>query len=185
MWSPSWISGFRLLTRDYHLYNTEGISSTHKYGCSRWNFVPNYCRTDRRCCMLYAVRKLYLLPPVLSQHIGYLVDTRLVMSSPSCSPVIFRKSHQSVSANSKRLKNGVSKWRSGVFHPPICNTEVWHEHVINLFVIVGSSSAQDSQFETLQQILIDLNTDNNMSIFVAPAIYGYYLPITTMKIEYI
>ena len=115
MWSPSWISGFRLLTRDYHLYNTEGISSTHKYGCSRWNFVPNYCRTDRRCCMLYAVRKLYLLPPVLSQHIGYLVDTRLVMSSPSCSPVIFRKSHQSVSANSKRLKNGGSKCWSGVF----------------------------------------------------------------------
>ena len=63
------------------------------------------------CCMLYAVHKLYLLLPVLSHHIGYqLVDARLVLFSPSCSPVNFRKSNQSVSVNSKkkRLKSGGS-----------------------------------------------------------------------------
>ena len=36
-------------------------------------------------CMFYAVHKLYLLLPVSSRHIGYLVGARLVLFSPSCS----------------------------------------------------------------------------------------------------
>jgi len=41
-------------------------------------------------CMLYAVHNLYLLLPVLSRHIGYLVGARLVLMSPSCSSAIFK-----------------------------------------------------------------------------------------------
>ena len=38
-------------------------------------------------CMLYAVHKLYVLLPVLSRHIGYLVGARPVRFSPSCGPI--------------------------------------------------------------------------------------------------
>ena len=51
----------------------------------------------------------YLLP-VLSRHFGYLVGATLVPTSPSCSHIIYRKSHQSVPVYSKRLRNG-SNWR--------------------------------------------------------------------------
>ena len=59
----------------------------------------------------------YLLP-VLSRHVGYLVGYTLVLTPPSCSPAIFRKSQLSVSVNSKRLRNGIKNsglW--GIFTP--------------------------------------------------------------------
>ena len=59
------------------------------------------------CCMLYVFRKLYLLLPVLNRHICYLVGARLVLFL-SCSPIIFGKSNQNVTVNSKRFKNGRS-----------------------------------------------------------------------------
>ena len=37
---------------------------------------------------------------VFSRHTGYLVGATLVLTQPSCSTAIFRKSHQSVSVNS-------------------------------------------------------------------------------------
>ena len=65
----------------------------------------------------------YLLP-ILSRHIGYLVGVTLVLTPPSHSPVISKKSHQSVSVKSKRLRNGSknSGLRSN-FTPPLFN--IW------------------------------------------------------------
>ena len=55
-------------------------------------------------CYMYAVHKLQILVHTTSGfelplH-GYLVGARLVLFSSSCSPVIFRESHGSVSINS-------------------------------------------------------------------------------------
>ena len=60
-------------------------------------------------CRSYAVLNLHLRFPVLSHHLGNLVDAlgaRLVLTSQSRCPTIFRKIHQSVSNNSKRWWNG-------------------------------------------------------------------------------
>ena len=72
------------------MYNTSGMSVSENMG----EAVENLFLTSvelKLYCMLSAVHKLYLLLPVLSHHIGYLVDARLVLFPPSCSPIIFGK----------------------------------------------------------------------------------------------
>ena len=106
-----------LLIHDYHLYNTREMSVLKINGVAVGILFLTSVEL-KLYCMLYAVHNLYLLLPVLSRHIGYLVGARLVLFSPSCSPIIFGKSHQSVRVNSKRFKNGGSKCRSRVFFIP-------------------------------------------------------------------
>jgi len=65
--------------------------------------------------MLYFVHKVYLLLPVSSRHFGHLVGARLVLFPSTCSPIIFRKSHQSVSVYSQSLRNGIKNSGLGVF----------------------------------------------------------------------
>ena len=68
--------------------------------------------------MPYTVHKLYLLHQVLNRYIGYLVGARLVLFSPSCSPIILRKSHQSVPYNSERFKMADQNVSLGSVSPP-------------------------------------------------------------------
>ena len=75
-------------------------------------------------CMLYTVHRLYLLFLVLSRHIGYVLDAKPFLFSTSCSPAIFRKSHQSVPVYCKRFKMADKMAVWGLFHPPISNTKV-------------------------------------------------------------
>ena len=64
---------------------------------SRCDFIPSYSVELKICCMLYAVRNLHLLLPVLRHHIGYLVDARLILISISGNPATFRIRNYSVS----------------------------------------------------------------------------------------
>ena len=75
------------------------MSVVEKVGVAFGTVVPASVEL-KKYYTLYAVHKLYLLLSVLSHHIGHLVGARLVLSTSSCSPVIFRKSHQSVAVNS-------------------------------------------------------------------------------------
>ena len=112
-----------ILASDKHQYNTSSVSEIMGEAVGIFFLTSVELKL---CCMLYAVHKLYLLLPVLSRHFG-LVGARLVLFLPSCSPIIFGRSHQSAPYNSKRFKNGGSKCRSGLgsFPPlPISNTRV-------------------------------------------------------------
>ena len=114
---PSWIFHFWLLTSDYHQCNTSGMSAAENVGAAVRSLFPTSAEL-KKYYMLYAVRKLYSLLPVLSRHIGHLVGAGLVLFSSSCSPVIFRKIHLSISVNPYRLQNGSEKSGLGVLLPP-------------------------------------------------------------------
>ena len=74
-----------ILASDKHQYSTSGMSVSEIMGeAVGILFLANV--ELKLYCMLYAVHMLYLLLPVLSLHIGYLVGARLVLSPPSCSP---------------------------------------------------------------------------------------------------
>ena len=56
--------------------------------------------------------------PVSGRHIGILAGAGLVMSAPTRSPAIFRKSHRSISVKSQWFLNGSKKNGLGVFFYP-------------------------------------------------------------------
>ena len=86
-----------LLTFDQHLNITTGIyvPENERIVVAIWFIVSVELKMY---CMLYAVRKFESLLPVLSRHIGYLVQgARLVLLTLSCSPAISRKRRRSIS----------------------------------------------------------------------------------------
>jgi len=102
----------------FHQYNTKGMSLAGNVGVAVKNVFPRSVEL-KIYYMLCIIHKLYLLLQVLSRHFGHLVGARLVLFSSPCSPIIFRKSHSSVSVYSQWLYEIASKivaW--GYFYPP-------------------------------------------------------------------
>ena len=90
---------------------------TRKYRCNHWNCVPNLCRTED---ILHVIRRSQVVDTTSGFELqwlsgGYYIDLFCFHHSP----VIFRKSHESVSVNSLRLRNGSKKsGLGGTFTPP-------------------------------------------------------------------
>ena len=88
-----------LLTCDYHQYNIGSMSIFKKTRIAVEN--SSLASVELKIhCMVCAVHLQGFALPVLSRHIGYMVDARRVLIAPSCSPAIFRKSRPSVPVNS-------------------------------------------------------------------------------------
>ena len=104
-----------------------------KCGDSRWNFVPRCHRT--RATLLYINYECrYICHRFGGRHFGIPGRTGIAKNVPFCSPIIFRKSHQSVPVNSERFRNGSEKIGLGVILPSplstwglkqiLCNSEL-------------------------------------------------------------
>ena len=85
---------------------------------SRWNFVPMCHRTwDTLMFIIYECRNIY--HRFGGRHFGISGGSGVAKNAPFCSPIIFRKSHQSVPVNSERFRNGSEKIGLGVILPPL------------------------------------------------------------------
>ena len=104
LWPPSWISDFRLL--NYFWLSSvlhKGNVCTQNHWCSRWTCVPNWCWTeDLLYFTSFASLSYYSRFWTAMMAIWWMLD----LLGCHHSPVIFRGSHQSVSVDSIRFKNG-------------------------------------------------------------------------------
>jgi len=66
-----------------------------------------------------------------------MVDARLILFAPSCSPAILRKIHQYVTLNSQWLQNGSKKIVLGCFTPRVWGytIEQKEQNIIGLRII--------------------------------------------------
>ena len=99
------------------------VLEPRKYGTGRCYFVPA-CRRGRAAIGYVKYRPSDIDHRFGGRHIGFQGAAGMEIFSPFCSPTIFRKSHQGVSVNFKRFKNGSEKIGLGVNLPPIPYTRV-------------------------------------------------------------
>ena len=68
-------------------------------------------------CMLFMNLNIFVTG-FCGRHFGFPGGTRVAKNVPFCSPIIFRKSRQSVPLNSERFRNGSKNIGLGVILPP-------------------------------------------------------------------
>ena len=101
----------------WNLEHCRVVLGPRKYGAGRCNFVPA-CRRGRAAIGYVKYRPSDIDHRFGGRHIGFQGAAGMEIFPPFCSLTIFRKSHQSVSVNSKRLENGSQKIGLGVFFTP-------------------------------------------------------------------
>ena len=96
---------------------SHGVPGHRKCGGNRWIFVPTCHRIwDTVLYVIYVLK--YICHRFCGRHFGFPGRTGVAKNVPFCSPIIFRKSHQSVPLNSERVRNGSEKIGLGVILPP-------------------------------------------------------------------